>query len=61
MRHKKHHLPVIALVIALLLLAGVIYFALFFGRDALNSQEKDSTTTQMYAPEVGLGAAEGGL
>ena len=61
MRHKKHHLPVIALVIALLLLAGVIYFALFFGKAASDSAKKDSPVTQMYAPESGLGSAEGGL
>jgi hypothetical protein len=61
MRHKKHHLPVIALAVALLLLAIVVYFAVFFGSDTLNPQDKDSAATQMYAPEAGLGAAQGSL
>jgi flagellar basal body-associated protein FliL len=59
MRHKKHHLPVIALVIVCMLLAVAVYFALFFSGDGLNP--KDEKPTQMYAPESGLGAAEGGL
>jgi len=60
MRHKKHHLPVIALAIALLLLAAAVYFAIFLNGNTQNSAE-ESAATQMYAPESGLGAAEGGL
>ncbi|MDD3067106.1 MAG: hypothetical protein PHO48_04740 [Candidatus Gracilibacteria bacterium] len=60
MRHKKHHLPVIALAVALLLLAAAVYFAVFLNGDASNSAEEPAAT-QMYAPEAGLGAAEGGL
>lgn len=60
MRHKKHHLPVIALVIVFLLLAFAIYLAVFF-KGAINFGGGESDTSEMYAPQSGSGAVEGGL
>jgi flagellar basal body-associated protein FliL len=60
MRHKKHHLPVIALAIVFLLLAAVVYFAIFF-KGVVNFGGEESEIPQMYAPESGAGAATGGL
>ena len=57
-KHKKHHLPIAALIAILVLLGCVIYFALFFQGGLLNNAEK---IPEMYSPTSGLGEAEGGL